>query len=148
MTPKPNRDHDPFIQVSEHSPEPPSAKKVLVYGFDAATLAKYIIQVNADGEVSVILPSSSIANISTGIDVATATTLILPANADRNVAEIVNNSDTVVYLRLGAGATLNSGIRLNAGGGAFNISAINLYTGVIEAIHGGSGDKLLTVTEY
>lgn len=148
MTPKPNRDHGVFIDVSEHSPEPPSTKKVLLYGWDADTLAKFLVQVNPDGEVSVILPTASVASVSTGIDVATATTLILPLNADRNVLEIVNDSDTIIYLRLGAPAALNSGIRLNPGGGAFNISALNHYTGVIEAIHGGTGAKVLTVTEY
>ncbi len=148
MTPKPNRDHGVFIDVSEHSPEPPSTKKVLLYGWDADSLAKFLVQVNPDGEVSVILPSSSVANVSTGLEVATATTLILPLNVDRNVVEIVNDSDTVIYIKLGLGAELNSGIRINPGGGAFNISALNHYTGVIEAIHGGTGAKVLTITEY
>jgi hypothetical protein len=77
-----------------------------------------------------------------------ATGAILAANANRLYALVVNDSDTVVYLALGAAAALNTGIRLNANGGSYEMSAKlgNLYTGVINGISGVAG-KVVLVTE-
>lgn len=85
-------------------------------------------------------------------DVITTTTTsgeALAANADRRYALFVNDSDTVIYIFLGGTAVANRGIRLNANGGSYEISAKlgSLYLGVINAIHGGAGNKLLLVTE-
>jgi len=38
---------------------------------------------------------------------------------------IVNDSDVVIYLGVGAAAVLNQGIRLNANGGAYEINWSN-----------------------
>ncbi|GAH51636.1 unnamed protein product, partial [marine sediment metagenome] len=43
-------------------------------------------------------------------------------------------------------AVINEGIRLNANGGAYETSLLNLYTGALTAIC-ASGGKNLTVTE-
>jgi hypothetical protein len=47
-------------------------------------------------------------------------------------------------LKYGTSATLNSGIRLNAAGGSLEEDA---YDGVISAIHGGTGAKVVTVVD-
>ncbi len=83
------------------------------------------------------------------VSVATSTTQVLAANANRVHALFVNDSDTVIYVMLGAAAVLNQGIRLNPGGGAYELSLKmgNLYTGLVNAIHGGTGTKALLVLE-
>ena len=83
----------------------------------------------------------------TAVNVTTNSTTILALNADRLYACIVNDSDTVVYLGIGAAAVLNQGIRLNAYGGSYEINWTNLYTGAIYGIHGGTGNKVVTVME-
>lgn len=87
---------------------------------------------------------SSVTNSS--VTVGSSSTSVLSENTSRNFVEIVNDSDEVVYLKLGSGATLNSGIRLNANGGSFWINKDNLYTGAITAIC-SSGSKNITVVE-
>jgi len=84
----------------------------------------------------------------TAVSVADSSTTILSANDARKYALIVNDSDTVIYLALGAAASVNSGIRLNANGGAYEINWTNLYKGAIYGIHGVSGvTKTVTVVE-
>ncbi len=85
----------------------------------------------------------------TAVSVAVTSTAALAANANRLYVLLVNDSDTTIYIKLGAAAVANQGIRLNASGGAYEISkkAGNLYTGAIYAIHGASGTKVLLVTE-
>lgn len=77
-----------------------------------------------------------------------ADTLVLARNDSRNGFIIVNDSTNVVYLSLGAAAAVaNSGIRLNANGGAFQIDGGSLWTGVIRGIAVG-GASVVTVCEF
>jgi|TARA_R100001530_G_scaffold17438_2_gene15072 hypothetical protein len=80
--------------------------------------------------------------------VGTSTGVALAANHERSYALFVNNSDTVIWLRLGEDAVANQGIRLNATGGSYEMSAQtgNLYGGAVNAISSGS-TKVLLVTE-
>jgi len=76
-------------------------------------------------------------------------TVVLVADATRRYALFINDSDTVIYLNLGGASAVNQGIRLNANGGSYEMSAQcgNLYTGAVNANHGGGAvDKLLLVT--
>lgn len=77
----------------------------------------------------------------------TASTLQVKGNKLRTALWIVNDSDAVVYLGLGWPATLHTGIRLNATGGSLEINKSNLFKGEVYAIHGGTGNKVLTITE-
>lgn len=81
------------------------------------------------------------------VNVAATSTRVLNANVARGYAVFVNDSDTTIYLALGANAVANQGIRLNANGGSYEINLLNLYDGVIYAIHGSTGNKVLTVLE-
>lgn len=80
-------------------------------------------------------------------DIGTTSTPVLAANADRCYAVLTNDSDTVIYLALGEDAVANSGPRLNAAGGSYEILKGNLFKGAINAIHGGTGAKRLTYSE-
>ena len=68
--------------------------------------------------------------------IGTASTRILQANGKRTYALLVNDSDTVIYLGKGRPAVLNVGVRLNAAGGAYEISLVNPYYGAIYGIAG------------
>jgi len=77
-------------------------------------------------------------------------TNIIAANTSRKYLLIVNDSDTVIYLVLGGVATVPAGIRLNANGGSYEMSLQqgNVYTGAINANHGGGAvNKVLLLTE-
>jgi len=98
--------------------------------------------VSAIGTVTVTPEEVSTATNS-NVTVGTGSTTILAANANRISATIVNDSDQVIYLALGATATMNSGVRINANGGSAEITQ---YTGQITGIC-LSGSKRVTVTE-
>lgn len=87
-------------------------------------------------------PASSVVNVGT-----TSTTL-LSSNTSRKYALLVNDSDEDVYIKLGATAVLNQGIRINANGGSYELSLGNgnLYTGSVNGIC-LSGSKKILVTE-
>lgn len=72
----------------------------------------------------------------------------LAANASRRYALFVNDSDTTMYLALGAAAAENSGIRLNAAGGSYEMSELlgNLYRGAVN-VYCASASKKLLVSE-
>jgi hypothetical protein len=84
----------------------------------------------------------------TAVTVAVGTTAALAANADRVYALFVNDADEAIYLKFGAAAAMNTGVRLNANGGSYEMSASlgNLYGGVVNAIC-ASGGKVLLVLE-
>lgn len=85
----------------------------------------------------------------TAVNATTTTGAALAANAARVYAFIQNDSDTVIYLKVGAAAVLNQGIRLAASGGSYEMSSQlgNLDLRAINAIHGGSGNKVLLLVE-
>lgn len=84
----------------------------------------------------------------TVVTVANTTTLALAANANRRYALFINDSDETIYIKIGANAVLNQGIRINANGGSYEIklSEGSLNLGAINAIC-TSGSKKLLVTE-
>jgi len=77
------------------------------------------------------------------VTVGTVSTEILPINIERHTFTLVNDSDEVIYLKYGGTAVLNSGLRLNAGGGSHTD---DVYSGQITAIC-VSGGKKVTVLE-
>lgn len=76
------------------------------------------------------------------------TGIALAANTNRKYALFVNDSDTTIYIMFGASAVLSQGIRINAHGGSYELSAAcgNLDKRVINAIC-SVADKKLIVTE-
>ncbi len=59
----------------------------------------------------------------TALTVGTSSGVVLAANAERSYVKIINDSDTVIYLKVGAAAVVNQGIRVEANGGIFDMSA-------------------------
>lgn len=98
--------------------------------------------VNATGLITTS-PEETDTATTTTITVGVASTSVLAANADRIAVSLINDSDQIIYITLGATASMNSGIRLNANGGSAEITQ---YTGAISAIC-TSASKRLIVTE-
>ena len=84
----------------------------------------------------------------TTLGVTGTTQAALAANKSRRYALFINDSDAVIYIKLGAAAVLNEGIRLNAAGGSYEISERlgNMYMGAVNAIT-AAATKVLLVTE-
>lgn len=78
------------------------------------------------------------------LTIGTDSRLVFEANLKRLGAIMVNDSDTPIYLALGDGpAALNSGIRINANGGAYEISVFNNpWLGQIHAIAAAAAKNL------
>ncbi len=86
---------------------------------------------------------SSITNFN--VSIGTSSTQVLAANSGRKLLILVNDSDEPIYVSLGATATLNNGIRLNASGGALALDN-PIYKGVVNAIS-ANGSKTLVGAE-
>ena len=78
--------------------------------------------------------------------VGSSNTVILVKNLNRKIAVFTNDSDQDIYMSLGVTAVMNKGIRLNAGGGLYEINASNMFRGTIYAIC-SSGGKNLSMME-
>lgn len=83
----------------------------------------------------------------TAVTTNAASKAVLAANASRRYALFVNDSDTTMYLALGAAAAVNTGIRLNANGGSYEMTELagNLYRGAVNVYC--ANNKVLLVTE-
>ncbi len=81
--------------------------------------------------------------------IATASTVALAASKSRVYVLLENDSDTDMYLMIGADAVMNQGIRINANGGNYEMSIPqgNISDLVINAIQGDTGTKNLLVLE-
>jgi len=83
-----------------------------------------------------------------GVNVTTTTTEIMTANENRTYALFVNNSDATIWLALGDEAEANKGIPLYAHGDSYEmLHGVNLFKGQVNAIHAGSGNKVLCTVE-
>ena len=80
--------------------------------------------------------------------IAAVTTAALAANASRLYVCLVNDSTEPIYIKIGAAAVMNEGIRINAAGGSYEMSQDidNLSFAAINAIC-NSGGMTLLVTE-
>lgn len=82
------------------------------------------------------------------LDATPASTLVLAANRNRAYAIFINDSDTVAYLSFGPAAAANSGIRLAASGGSYEMEGNSLWRGVVNGILASAGSsKKILVTE-
>lgn len=94
------------------------------------------------------MPGNYLKATHTEVTVDTSSTAVLSANSARRYALFINDSDTTMYLNLGGTAAANKGIRLNANGGSYEMTAglENVYQGTITVICSAT-PKTLLVTE-
>lgn len=89
---------------------------------------------------------SSVAS-SSAMTLTTNSALITATSTTRQYAAIVNDCTTAIYLNFNdVAATGNSGLRLNASGGSYEINSQNLYKGAIRGIS-PSGNCVITYVE-
>ena len=99
-------------------------------------------------QTALALSDGAVTMAHTDPAIAAGTTLALAANANREYAMFINDSNEVIYMKVGVVAVQNEGIRLNASGGSYEMNRQigNLDTRVVNAIC-ASGGKELLVTE-
>jgi hypothetical protein len=95
--------------------------------------------------MSILVETTVIDITHTEVTALTSSTAVLSGNTHRKYALFVNDSDTTMYLFLGATAVLNKGIRLNANGGSYEmtIGQGNVYQGVVKVICSATPKTLL-----
>lgn len=101
------------------------------------------------GEVE-LSGSKPLETVSNGLQWVTATSSVVrAANPNRRYLLLTNDGDVEIYIRLGSTAFLNNSIRLNPGGGSYEMTlgAGNIYTGAVYGIHGSTGNKGLLYVE-
>jgi len=72
---------------------------------------------------------------------------VLESNPQRIYALLVNDGDADIYVAFSSPAVANSGVRLNANGGSYEINLTNPWQGEINAVGDASGPKLMA-TEW
>jgi len=96
------------------------------------------------GELPLRIQDTSLANVSS-TNVTTSSTKVLNNKGGRQFFILTNDSDTNIYCALGATAEVNKGFRLNLGGGSYTADFV--FPGVVNCIHGGTGNKVMTTQE-
>ena len=84
------------------------------------------------------------------VNVTPLDTVIVPANPNRVALVMTNDSDTNIYIGVGASSAPSGAPRINAGGGIYTLSRYGAVfsTGAVHASHGGAGAKVLTYQEF
>lgn len=85
------------------------------------------------------------APTNTAVTCGTGSTLAAATSTARQYLALVNDSANTIYLGLGVAAVSGSGIRLNAGGGAYEMGVDTLFTGAVYCI--ASSGSAMTVLE-
>lgn len=83
------------------------------------------------------------APTNTAVACESTSTLAIATSSGRTYVAIVNDSASTIYLGLGVPAVGSNGIRLNGGGGSYEIDLNNLFTGAINCI--ASSTSVITV---
>jgi len=86
------------------------------------------------------------AGIDLVITVTTTQAVILGSNPARRYVLLVNDGNEIIYLGMGKPAEVNRGIRLNSGGGNYEINLTNPFFESIHAI-AAANTSPLAVTE-
>lgn len=130
--------------------------KVSLYGTESAA-GDTAVAVDAAGNLQVDIVSGTVtatvgaARTAThaAVTVGNTSTSALAANANRKAMLFQNDSNETIYLSIGGVAAANTGIRLDAGGGAYEATfeSGNLSAAAVTAIC-ASGGKNLLVTEW
>lgn len=75
--------------------------------------------------------------------ITTTETEVLPENPQRTYSLLVNDGTDDIYLGMGKPAVLNRGIRVNNGGGSYEITLMTPWHGSIHAVSAGTPDLLI-----
>ena len=122
---------------------------VLVYGFDGTNAKAILVDASKRQVVSVTNDTGDFTTAThSKFTTVAASGTALAANTARLYAAFQNDSDSVIYLALGAAAVASSTLpRINANGGSYEMSKKlgNLFTGAVNAICASIAKVLLVV---
>ncbi len=96
------------------------------------------------------MPDNQVTTVHSTASVTDSTTLVVAALAGRKYLRLTNNHATiVVYLRIGAAATLNTGIRLAPLGGTYEMrqDANNVDPRIVNGIGDAAGPSAILVAQ-
>lgn len=79
------------------------------------------------------------------VTVGSTSTQVLPADIKREHLLLINDSDEIIYVSFGQPAAANTGIRLNAAGGSYEMTG-TVYLHAVYAICASGNKKLLVTT--
>lgn len=90
----------------------------------------------------------NVALVHSNAQIATTSTAVVAPNTERRYLLITNDSGVTVYIKFGATAVANEGIRLDVGA-SFEMSPVfnNLDLRAVNGIHASTGTKTILVTE-
>jgi hypothetical protein len=86
-------------------------------------------------------------NVNASVSVSNTSTLLLSANSRRLYAEIVNTSDTGIWINFGAAAAVGTGMYIAPAGFSFVIDSDFMWRGSVYGISAGAAGKLVSVVE-
>ncbi len=96
------------------------------------------------------MPDNQVTYVHSTASVTASTTEVVAALAGRKYLRLTNNHATItVFLRVGAAATLNTGIRLAPAGGTFEMrqDANSVDPRVVNGIGDAAGPSVILVTQ-
>jgi len=104
-----------------------------------------VVKVDSDGNIVV---DSTVTMTHTAPEIGASSTLVIAANTNRKYLCLINDSSEEIYINIGGTAAVNTGIRIPASGGSYEMSSKlgNLSTAAIAGIC-ASGGMTLLVTE-
>ena len=99
------------------------------------------------GDVTIAAETIVTTCTASAVSVSDSSSTVFEANAGRKNAVLVNSGAQDVFVARGATAVDGAGILLKANGGAYEISAENLYKGVVTAVCASGLTSTLSVEE-
>jgi hypothetical protein len=104
-----------------------------------------------DVEIQEVLSSYQADSTCTGVNITTSSAQALPANLARRGVMLQNLSDTRIICRFSVAAVATTGsevgFAVEANGGAVYLAGL-VDTRILNAVHAGTGNKRLLITEW
>lgn len=85
--------------------------------------------------------------VNASVSVGAGSTAILAANSRRLYAEIVNTSDTGIWINFGAAAAVGTGVYIAPAGFSFVIDNSFMWRGTVFGISAGAAGKVVAVLD-
>jgi len=138
---------DRYSPVSGIAPLLPTAGEWSIYSDSTTAIDVVVLDARDASTVATYQKPGFVVSTHTAPVVAAgpSSTTALAANSSRKYALFVNDSSNVMYLNLGGTSAPNTGIRINADGGSYEMMPGNMFYGIVTFI--GTAADVLVVTE-
>jgi len=138
---------DRYSPVSGIAPLLPTAGEWSIYSDSTTAIDVVVLDARDASTVATYQKPGFVVGTHTAPVVAAgpSSTTALAASSARKYALFVNDGSNVMYLNLGGTAVANTGIRINASGGSYEMMPGNMFYGAVNFI--GTAADVLVVTE-